>query len=424
MGGERPERDVQVPLTEGAKAAMSTPARARIERRSWADYFALERNVVAVAIAMFLLGLGEELWKRFVPKYLEALGAPVLAIGLYGTFRDFLDGAYQYPGGWFADRFGRRTALVVFLCLACAGYAVYAAAPTWPFVFVALAFAMAWSSMASPVLFAVVGDALPKERRAMGFTVQSILRRLPIVIAPTLGGLLIAAYGIRTGMRLGLLATMILAGVAIAVVWRVQIALPAVPHGVMNALGVWRSLPDTFRRLLGSDVLIRTAEGLVDVFLVIYATTVIGISAAQFGVLIGVQMATAIMVYVPAARLADRVGRKPLVVATFLAFSLFPVGVVLASGFRSLLLAFVLGGLREIGEPARKAMIVDLAQPHLRARSVGLYYLVRSLAITPAALLGGLLWTIAPSMPFLIAGLVGLAGTVVFALTVDEREVG
>ncbi len=55
---------------------------------------------------MFLMGLGEELWKRFVPKYLEALGAPVLAIGLYGTVRDLLDGVYQYPGGWVAVPLG------------------------------------------------------------------------------------------------------------------------------------------------------------------------------------------------------------------------------------------------------------------------------------------------------------------------------
>lgn len=236
--------------------------------------------------------------------------------------------------------------------------------------------------------------------------------------------MLIATYGIRGGVRMGLVATIVLAVVAIAVVWRLRTALPPVPHGVTNVTGVWRSLPPTFHRLLGSDVLIRTAEGMVDVFLVIYATNVIGVTAAQFGILVGVQMATAIVVYIPAARLADRVGRKPLVVATFLAFSLFPLTVVLASGFGGLLLAFVVGGLREVGEPARKALIVDLALPHLRARTVGLYYLVRSVAITPAALIGGLLWTVAPALPFVVAGAIGLIGTTLFVFTVDEEHAG
>src|ERR1700674_4961305 len=76
---------------------------------------ALDRNTGAVAGAMFLQGLGEHLWRRFLPKYLEVLGAPVTAIGLFGSAEDFLDGAYQYPGGWLADRYGRRRALTVVL---------------------------------------------------------------------------------------------------------------------------------------------------------------------------------------------------------------------------------------------------------------------------------------------------------------------
>src|SRR5580765_5944083 len=134
---------------------------------------------------MFLMALGENLWTRFLPKYLETLGAPVLAIGAYGSTEDFLDAVYQYPGGWIADRYGRRRALLLFVALATIGYGVYWAAPSWPFVFAGLVLAMAWSSMASPTLFAVVGDALPPARRAVGFTVQSILRRIPIVVAPT-----------------------------------------------------------------------------------------------------------------------------------------------------------------------------------------------------------------------------------------------
>jgi len=95
--------------------------------------------------------------------------------------------------------------------------------------------------------------------------------------------------------------------------------------------------------------------------------------------------------------------------------------VIAASSFTYLVLAFVVGGLREIGEPARKAMIVDFAQDDVRARSVGLYYLVRSLSITPAAAIGGLLWQIAPEIPFVVAGIIGVIGTAVFALTVEEK---
>ena len=102
--------------------------------------------------------------------------------------------------------------------------------------------------------------------------------------------------------------------------------------------------------------------------------------------MVAIQMATSILVYLPSASLADRIGRRPFVITTFMCFALFPVAVVAAHGFATLVLAFIIGGLREIGEPSRKAMIVDFADERYRARSVGLYYLVRSLSVTPTVL--------------------------------------
>lgn len=383
----------------------------------------LERSTGAAAGAMFLMALGENLWRRFLPKYLEALGAPVLAIGAYGSTEDFLDAIYQYPGGWVGDRHGRRQALLLFISVAATGYGVVALAPTWPVVLAGIVFVMAWSSMASPTLFAIVGDALPSRRRALGFSVQAILRRVPIAVAPTVGGVLIATRGIRDGVRIGLLISIVLAGVALVAVRRIRLALPE-QHMSLGMGHVWHSLPDPLRRLLVSDIFIRTCEGMVDVFLVLYALNVVGISAPQFGVLVAVQMVTAILCYLPAAHFADRFGRKPFVIATFLAFSLFPVAVVTAHSFSRLVLAFVVGGLREIGEPARKALIVDLVRPEVRARGIGLYYLIRSLAITPAATLGGAFWSITPVLPFVVAGAAGLVGTALFAATVEERYAG
>jgi MFS family permease len=393
----------------------------RASARRLAGWLALDRNVLAVSGAMFVMSLGEELWRRFLPKYLEALGAPIVAIGAYGSAEDFLDGVYQYPGGWIADHHGRRRALLLFVGLAIIGYGIIAAAPVWPMVLLGLVFALAWTSMASPSLFAVIGDALPRERRAMGFSVQAILRRLPIVVAPALGGLLVARSGVLTGVRQGLVLSVLLGGLTLLVVSRVQLVLPEGGKGI-SIRGVWSRLPGPLRRLLLSDICIRTCEGMVDVFLVIYALNVIGISAPEYGVLVGIQMATSIACYLPVAHFADRAARKPFVIATFLAFSAFPLAVIASHSFAQLVLAFVVGGLRELGEPARKAMIVDLAQPAVRARTIGLYYLIRSVAIAPAATVGGLLWRTSPTTPFLVAAGAGLMGTVVFALTVVERR--
>lgn len=387
--------------------------------RRVADYLGLERNVVAASTAVLLIGMGEELWKKFLPKYLESLGATPFIVGLFGTAKDFLDAIYQYPGGWLADRLGRRRAFFIFIALASTGYLIYLVSFSWQLVFVGLAFALSWSSMASPAIFALIGDALPKERRAIGFTLQSLLKRVPMTVAPMLGSALIGVVGILAGVRYGLAVTLALAGIAVMIVRAVNI--PVVIGEATSIRGVWHSFHFALRRLLISDIIIRTCEGMAEILIILYVTNVIGISVAEYGFLVAVQMATSIVIYIPAAKIADRIGRKPFVMVTFLCFALFPVAVALATGFATLLVAFIIGGLREIGEPARKAMIVDFARSDLRARTVGLYYLIRGLSITPAAVIGGALWNVSPQVPFFVAGLIGIIGAMVFAATVEER---
>ena len=383
------------------------------------DFLSLERNVSIASGAVFLLGFGEELWKKFLPKYLEALGASIPVIGLFGTAEDFLDAVYQYPGGWITDRFGQRRAFLLFLGLTCIGYLFYLFGPSWPFAFAGLAFAMAWQSMASPAIFAVIGDALPAHKRAMGFSIQSILKRVPIVIAPIIGGVIIASRGIISGVHLGLIVTLAIAAVTALLIRSINIIHN--PHQIINIFGVWGSFNSGLKRLLVSDIFIRICEGMADVLVILYVTNVLHVSVARFGALLAILFLTTILIYVPAAKAADRVGRGPFIVATFCAFALYPLAIISAHGFATLVIAFIIGGLREIGEPARKAMIVDFAHPQLRARSVGLYYLLRSLAITPAAAIGGLLWNVAPQTPFVVAGAFGVIGTFVFIVTVRDR---
>ena len=403
---------------------MAAAAPAALTRKDrLVSFFGLERNIVAVSAAMFLLALGENLWRRFLPKYLQSLGAPITAIGMFGTAEDLLDGLYQYPGGWVADRFGRRRALLVFIALATLGYVIYLVMESWWLAFVALALVMVWDGMASPTLFAVVGDALPRSMRTMGFTVQSVLRRVPIVIAPVIGGVMVARLGIQGGVRAGLGISLMLAVATLIVASRVTI--PIIPDEAPTGIrDVWQTFPPTLRWLLASDIFIRICDAMVDVFLVIFAVSVMGISAPQFGAVVAIQALTAILVYIPAARIAARTGKKPFVTATFAAFALFPLAVVWSTSFTWLAVAFMIGGLREVGEPARKALIVDLARPAVRARVVGLYYLGRSVAIAPAAFIGGLLWKISPAVPFYMAAAAGAAGVVVFILTVSEEHAG
>src|SRR5918992_5393506 len=259
-----------------------------------AHSLALERNVSLASAAIFILGLGEELWKKFLPKYLEALGASTPVIGVFGTAHDFFDAAYQYPGGWLADRVGRRRTFVTLVFAASAGYLVYLFSPSWPFLFLGLALVMTWQSMGSPAIFAVIGDSLPRERSAMGFTLQSILKRVPIVVAPIIGGLLIVRFGTVKGIHISLAITLLLAAITLLLVRKITLTSRASEK--INIRGVWQTFHTVLKRLLISDVIIRTCEGMTGVLTILYVTNIHGVSIGAYGTLIAVQTITSILV--------------------------------------------------------------------------------------------------------------------------------
>jgi MFS family permease len=378
------------------------------------DGLGLRRNIVVLSLAIFCVGLGEELWARFLPKYLETLGAGVLAIGAFGTFQEILEGLYPYPGGVLADRWGRKRALVTFNLIALVGYGVYLVSPSWPFFFVGLAFAMAWSSLALPATFALIGDSLPPERRAMGFTVQSLLKRVPTILAAPLGGLLIGSLGFVVGVHVGLAVTLVLGTLSLLAQHRFYVEAPVAARPASMALRhTLRALPTGLKRLLLAESIVRTGQGLAEIFVVLYVINVLELTAATFGTLVALRMATSILVYIPVAALADRWGRTPFVVLSFVCFALFPVLLASAQGPEGLIAAFVCAGLREIGEPARKAMIVDLADAAQRGRMVGAYYFTRGLVVMPASLVGGMLWRLDPQTPLYVAAGVCMLGLVV-----------
>lgn len=381
--------------------------------RSW---LGLERNIIVMLAALVVLGMGEELWARYIPKYLEVLGASAIVISAYGTLRDLLDAIYQYPGGWIVDHAGRKRALIIFTLLAIIGYAIYAFSESWIGILVGTLFVMAWGSLTLPAIFAIIGDHLPKQRRAIGFGVQAIVKRIPIAIAPVIGGVLIASYGFSTGLRIGFYVTIALALATCLIIWKSYADVPTVPAEKTDIREIWRSMDRYLKRLLVADILARWAEGIPKVFIILYSLNILGVSPVEFGWLTTIQALASVALYIPLAKLADEMNRKPFVLITFIFFALFPLALVSASSFGWILLAFTIAGLREVGEPARKAFIVDLSKDSTRGRAVGLYYLIRGLAVFPAPLIGGWLWTMNPQFPFYVAFGIGTVGCLMYAI--------
>ena len=174
------------------------------------------------------------------------------------------------------------------------------------------------------------------------------------------------------------------------------------------------------KQLLVADILVRFCEQIPYAFVVVWAVGTANapgpVSALQFGVLRTVEMATAVAVYIPVAYFADRSHKKPFVVMTFIFFTLFPLLLLYSRSFEMLIVAFVLRGLKEFGEPTRKALIMDLAPEDRKAGVFGLYYLVRDVIVSVAAFGGAFLWQASPKVNLLTAFAFGALGTIWFAL--------
>ena len=263
----------------------------------------------------------------------------------------------------------------MFTGCATAGYAIYAIAPSWPYVFLGLAAVMAWKAGAFPTTFAVIGDSLPRDRRAMAFAVQSTLIRVPRVLGAPLGGLAIVTFGMAAGIRLAFTITIVIA-VAVMVVQYFgfrDVRAPQAADTRRSPRLVFAAMPAHLKQLLVADALVRIGEGIAASFIVLFVLQVRHLSAADYGMLYAVQQAISIAFYLPGGKLADVMGRTWMVVLTFLFFAAFPLAVRYAASYPYLVGAFIVGGLKEIGEPARKSLIVDLAPDETRASTVGVY---------------------------------------------------
>jgi MFS family permease len=405
---------------------MQTPGQPRFSRRSkLAAFFGLKRNLVILLIAIFVIGAGEELWMRFVPKYLQALGATVFVIGLYDALRTLLGAIYAYPGGVLVDRWGHRRAFIIFNVVSIIGYVLVLLVPHWGGVIAGMFFFLSWSCFSLPATFSLVGAALEAHRHSMGVGVQSVIKRLPIMVAPIFGGMLIDHFGIIVGVRIALIISIFLSVFTIFVQRQfsedsIDESRAAATAPETERWSLWRSLREfnpPMRRLLLSDILIRFCERVPYAWVVIFAMDYIGVSAKQVGILTTIEMLAATLCIIPASHYADRYRREPFVIVTFIMFTLFPISLLMSRSFSALVIAFTIRGLKEFGDTSRKALIIGYSDSGRRGQMIGSYYLVRDLVVSAGAILGAYLWKLGPALNFLGAAALGMAGTIFYIRT-------
>src|SRR5438128_7368079 len=404
---------------------MQTPGQPRLSRRSrLADFFGLKRNLVILLIAIFVIGAGEELWMRFVPKYLQALGSTVFVIGLYDALRTLVGAIYAYLGGVLVDRWGHRQSFIIFNVVSIVGYLLVLLIPHWAAVIAGMFLFLSWTCFSLPATFSLIGAALEANRHSMGVGVQSVIKRLPIMIAPFFGGILIDRFGIIPGVRIALAVSVFFSAGTIFLQRQLR-EEPKERVQKSDRWNFWRSLREfnsPMRRLLLSDILIRFCERVPYAWVVIFAMVYIGVSGRQVGILTTIEMLAATVCIIPASHYADRRGREPFVIVTFIMFTLFPISLLMSRSFSALVIAFVIRGFKEFADTSRKALIIGYSESERRGQIIGAYYLVRDLIVSTGAILGAYLWTLGPALNFLGAAAFGAAGTVFYMKTIRQSR--
>ncbi len=360
------------------------------------------------------IGFGEKMAERFLPLYIIALGGSALAVASLNTMDNLLSSLYSYPGGYISDKFGYKKALIFFTLVALFGYLIVIFIPVWQSVLIGAFFFISWTAVSLPAIMSMVSKNFKKEKRVTGVTIHSFVRRIPMALGPLAGGLLITSFGDVNGIRIAFSIASVLAVISIIFVKKYMPDEKVRSPKTKGLRKTIKNIKGPLKTLLVADTLIRFAEQIPYAFVVIWVVSINNLTPIKFGILTTIEMVTAMIIYIPVSYFADKYTKKPFVLVTFMFFTLFPLVLIFSTTFPMLVIAFIIRGMKEFGEPTRKALIMDLAPENEKAGTFGAYYLLRDIFVSVAAFCSAFLWNISPQTNFIVAFIFGVIGCVVF----------
>ncbi len=395
-------------------------------------------GVSALIITVILVGLGERIGERFLPVYLVATGASAFAPSILNGLDNFLSAVYSFPGGWISSKFGYKKALLFFNIFAITGYLIVILFPSWISVIIGSVFFLSWSSLSMPAYMDLIRNEIPKNKQVFGISVHSLIKRVPMAVGPVLGGILVDNMGIEKGIRIAFILATICSIMGIFVQ---QFVLkndsPSKNSGNSNdqkekldknnsSLQIlpWK-FPHEMKIILIADILAKFCSQIPYAYIAIWAMEYSNgakINATLFGILTTIEMICAILSYVIIGFLGDRFKKKKFIMTTFILYLIFPLVLLCAKSFPVLVIAFIIRGFKEFGEPARKSQIMDFAPEGKKALYFGAFYFYRDIFVTLGVILGGTLWVIKPELNLLTAALFGLASCLVYGIFGERKS--
>ncbi len=376
----------------------------------------LKGNILILFLTWMLLGFGNNMVHKFDGIYFSALGASDVLLGYMGAITFGMMAILQIPGGFIADRFGRKRVIVVFTFLMSFSILIFAFAPSWEYIVVGLVISNL-TLLYQPALFSIVMDSLPPERRAEGFAITN-LSSLPSLVAPAVGGALILYFGVIPGMRLGYFILFVFS--LISAFMRLFLKETVSKKNTTDRkdfLAFFKMLKDLDPRsrvLIAAGSMVSASMGMVSYFVVIYASNYT--SSLMFGIAMGISMLIYAVFGVIIGRRGDLIGKEKFYIAGILLISL-SMAVFIFSHPLALFSYAVISGLgMAMYQPSSNGLIADLVDTDKRGRFAGVYLFISYLLTMVFAAIAGHLFRISPCILFTIASAISLIAGVISIL--------
>jgi MFS family permease len=397
------------------------------------EFSFIRGNVLVLVASQVLMQFSMPIPETYYSLFVMELGATPFTVGLIG-FASFVALALvQFPGGYLADKYGRRELVVAMTFGAGLANILFALAPSWHFALIgAVIFNLCL--IYQPALLAIMADSLPPEKRGIGFSIMQITGVVSIV-SPLVASLLSSNFGLVTGTRVAYLlafTAFFLAGV-VRVRLRETINIDARRVGLIDVV---RSYPAAFKESIAVWGLIpRTMLYLFLIFLatgffaqmcypyyIVYATKVLSIGELRWATLLALQSAIAFGSLLPIGKIVDVFGRKkPLVMIHLLSMLAMPFFIY--GDFAKLIVFFLLSGIGNSMFVAYQSLEADLVPREYRGKVIGFTQFFTYISASIGQLLGGFLYEkVSPQMPFLLLLASTVPGAILTILLVHEPK--
>ncbi|HEX9913557.1 MAG TPA: MFS transporter [Candidatus Bathyarchaeia archaeon] len=356
-----------------------------------------QKSAYKVNIARnFLQNFSMGLTQQYQSVYIAELGATPLEVGYATSVGGIASTLITLPTGWLADRYGIRRILLVALPLMALGYSVFGLAQGWQVTMVALFLTSLSWDMAMTVCPMICGNSLASVERATGMQLCDTLSALPRVIAPVIAAFIISRFGGISVEGIRPLYWLEVAGLLAAALLIYRWFRDPVEHigtrkSVLSDMGrVFKEGTAVRRWILYQMVSMLTMY--MAFYVPLYARTVKGADQYTLGAMDTAFYVVVVLFAIPSGVLADRIGKKRLIMMITPFYSAAMLLLVAADSSPLLILAGLMSGFNFVAGVTQGAIGVELVPRDILGSWFGLNGLFRGLVSMVSPLLGGVLW--------------------------------